>query len=276
MSDPRITPVNDRVVARWLADLHPDRTPVDPEPPSYVARPVLDLSLSPGGRRDRQLRYGDAFEVLERRGDHAFGMAVVAEYVGWVEAAGLRPATDRGEALDWVGARQTHAYAAPDFKSPEQVALPHMAILVAGEVEGKFTRTEIGWVPTVHLADTPEADPASVAERYIGTPYLWGANSSFGIDCSGMVQVALHACGKACPGDSDLQEAALGETLPAEAPARRGDLFFWKGHVAMAVDADRLIHANAFHMAVAYESIRDAMARIEAQGDGPVTSRKRL
>ena len=276
MSDPRLTPVNDRVVARWLAADHPDRTPADPEPPCHVTTPVLDLSLSPGGPRDRQLRYGESFEVLERRAGHAFGVAALAEYVGWVAESGLAPASDRGAALDWVGARQTHVYAAPDFKSPERMALPHMAIVAAAEVEGRFTRTELGWVPTAHLADTPETDPVAVAERYLGTPYLWGANASFGIDCSGLVQVALHACGRPCPADSDLQEAELGAPVAPDDPLQRGDLVFWSGHVAFAMDSQTLIHATVNHMAVSLEPFDEAVSRIAAQGDGPITARKRL
>jgi cell wall-associated NlpC family hydrolase len=86
----------------------------------------------------------------------------------------------------------------------------------------------------------------------------------------------LHACGLPCPGDSDQQEAILGDTLPPNTPAQRGDLFFWKGHVALAVSDTTLIHANVFHMAVAYENISDAITRIAAQGDGPVTRHARL
>jgi len=131
------------------------------------------------------------------------------------------------------------------------------------------------WVPAAHLApvDTLEPDPVAVAEKFLGTPYVWGGNTAFGIDCSGLVQAALLACGIECPGDADLQ-MALGEE--ATGAPRRGDLMFWKGHVALVVDADTLIHANAGHMAVACEGIEAATARIAAQGDGPVTAHRRL
>ena len=119
-----------------------------------------------------------------------------------------------------------------------------------------------------------EPDFVAVAERFLGVPYLWGGKSSLGLDCSGLVQVALTACGVNCPRDSDMQEGALGK--PASlAGLQHGDLIFWKGHVAIARGRNSMIHANAFHMAVAIEPVADALARIGAAGS-QVTSVRRL
>ncbi len=273
--DRRVWPVNDQVVARWLADRFPDRTPVDPKL-AYVSVPVLDLSLSPGGSRDRQLLYGWAFEILEQRNGCAFGICPNIDYVGWVRADALVPEGTRGEATSWVGSRQTHAFASPDMKSHEQAALSFASLLVSGSTQNRFTQTELGWVPSSHLVQSLPDDPVAVADLFLGTPYLWGGNSAFGIDCSGLVQAALTAVGQTCPADSDLQAAALGRTLDPGAAFQRGDLLFWKGHVALVADADTLIHANAYHMAVTYEPITQAITRIQSQGDGPVTRHARL
>ena len=185
---------------------------------------------------------------------------------------------------------RTYAKTIPDFKAYEDILdLSFGSLLSVTGQEGRWSEVALRlvenpdkglgfFVPTCHLRSVQEleSDPVKVAELFLGTPYLWGGNSAFGIDCSGLIQVACEACDIRCPGDSDMQEAELGRLLTEDEPLQRGDLLFWKGHVAMVVDSERLIHANAHHMAVAYEGINDAIARIERQGDGPVTSRKRL
>lgn len=251
-----------------------------------IALPIVDLLRSPDGPRDRQLLMGEAVEVPEpshpsssglTRGSPPAWIAVRATRDGY---PGYLPETalTEGRVTHRVSARATHLYPAPAFKTPERFTLSHGARLQVLSDQGRFVETPQGYVPRVHLAPLEEfaTDPVTVAEIFLGTPYLWGGNSSFGIDCSGLVQAGCLACGIACPGDSDMQEAELGESLAEEAPLQRGDLLFWRGHVAWVSDPDTLLHANAHHMAVAYEPIAEAITRITAQGDGPVTSRKRL
>jgi cell wall-associated NlpC family hydrolase len=129
-------------------------------------------------------------------------------------------------------------------------------------------------VPKQHLGpvDVFEDDPAGIAALYLDTPYLWGGNSRWGIDCSGLVQAACHACGIACPADSDMQQASLGILLPDGSIPQRNDLMFWEGHVALVWDDDTLIHANGNDMAVVFESLEEALDRIEGQ----ITAHRRL
>ena len=274
MTDPRLTPSNGRIAEDgWQDRVDSDRYVAGDW--AAVAVPLTDLRCAPEGARDRQLLLGERFLILETVDGWSFGRADRDGYVGYVAGDDLRK---DGGATHMVAARSTHLYPEADIKSPETAALSFGSRLTIAHEHRAFFETAGGaFVPKPHLRplDQPFRDPVTVAQLFFGTPYLWGGNSAFGIDCSGLVQAALLACRIACPGDSDLQEG-LGHALPEDSPLRRGDLLFWRGHVAMAVDGETLIHANAHHMAVAYEPLGAAVARIEAQGGGRVTARRRL
>ncbi|TGD43753.1 NLP/P60 hydrolase [Pseudotabrizicola sediminis] len=239
-----------------------------------VKVPIADLLAHPGGARDRQLLLGDAVTVIDLQDNHAFVQATKDGYCGWLKAAAIGPAMTP---THWVGARSSHLYSRPKVQAPERDALPFGALLSVSRLDGGFAETPFGFVPLTHLRglnDCPD-DPVAVAETFIGAPYLWGGNSASGIDCSGLVQVAMLACGLPCPGDSD-QQQSLGQDLADTLPMRRGDLMFWAGHVAWVVDARRILHANGHTMTVAFEPIAGAIARILAQDGGPVTARRRV
>lgn len=276
MTDRRLTPSNGRVAHVSLrGQVQADRY-VEGEPAS-IAVPLTDLAPSPGGRRDRQLLLGDRVTVLDRQDGAAFVQSQKDGYCGYVDAAALGPAL---QVTHRVAVRATHLYPAADIKLREQARISlgaGLAIRPGGS--GRFRETLDGlFVPAAHVRaidDRPD-DPVGVAESLLGTPYLWGGNSSDGLDCSGLVQAALLACGIPCPGDSDLQEAALGRPLASGEEYRRGDLLFWKGHVALAVGDGRIIHANAYTMSVSYEDAEAAIARIDTAGEGPLRAVKRL
>jgi cell wall-associated NlpC family hydrolase len=244
-----------------------------PGAPGAVAVPLADLCASPGGARDRQVMLGDGLVVVERRGEAVFAQMGKDGYCGWLVASAVGPAVTP---THWVAAVGTHLYPEPRVQARERAALPFGARVTVAEADAKWARVGDGFIPAMHLRAIGDwlADPVAVAEMFLGTPYLWGGNSRDGIDCSGLVQGAWLACGRDCPGDSDLQQG-LGAALADGAALRRGDLIFWKGHVALVVDADRLIHANGHSMDVRHEGIAAAIARIAAQGGGPVTARRR-
>ncbi|WP_027256679.1 C40 family peptidase [Leisingera aquimarina] len=273
MADRRRTPVNDRIAATHL-ETAPEGLARAEGTAARIGVAVADLLRAPDGARDRQLVYGEPVTVYEDRNGWSFLQVAKDSYVGYLPSASL---TAPFEATHWVSAPATHAYSADDFKSPETHALSHGSRVQVLGGTGRFLQTNLGFIPARHLSPlgVHAADPVAVAELFLGTPYLWGGNSRFGIDCSGLMQAALLACGTACPGDSDMQEAELGESAPA-GDCQRGDLLFWKGHVAMVRDAESLIHANAHDMAVAIEPIGAAIERIAAQGDGPITAHRRL
>lgn len=244
--------------------------------PHTVCAPLLDLmrKSTPGASRDTQLLYGETFTVYEIRDDGlAWGQAELDGYVGYVSAAGLDKAKPRGQRIT---ALWSHIYPTPDVRALPERDLPFMAEIAVRGTTGDFARLRGGGnVPRAHLAPVA-GDFVDQARRFIGVPYLWGGRGARGIDCSGLIQIALLAVGIPAPRDSDMQAAGLGMPLAPDAAPARGDLLFWRGHVGVLVDPDTLLHANGYHMAVAEEPLAPALTRILAQGGGPVTVRRRI
>ena len=244
-----------------------------------VAEPTAPLrqAPSPDAPLDTEALKGERVTVYEIEEGWARGKLEADGYEGFLPANALTapgaPPTHK------VAALRTLVFPGPSIKLPPLEALPLGSRLAVARIEDPFAITVSGgYVPTRHLVaiDETESDFVAVAERFLGAPYLWGGKTSLGLDCSGLVQVALTACGVPCPRDSHMQETALGRALqPDLSQLRRGDLLFWHRHVAIVRDAASLLHANAFHMAVAFEPISAAIARIRAAGS-EVTSVRRL
>jgi cell wall-associated NlpC family hydrolase len=272
----RITPLRDGIAGQGLEGLARAEVYLEPKVLTCVA-PAAGIHRSPDAASEQvdQLLFGEIFEVLEEEGAFLWGQARRDGYVGFVDATAL--ARVEARPTHRVAALRTYAFAQASIKSRAQGPYSLGALVSVEAEDGALSRIAgAGWMPKAHLAPIGEfeTDPAAVAERFVGAPYLWGGRESLGLDCSGLVQQALFACGLACPRDADQQER-LGRAIEASAFAR-GDLVFWKGHVAIGLDATRIVHANGFHMAVTIEPLEAAVTRIAASGAGQPTSYRRL
>jgi cell wall-associated NlpC family hydrolase len=246
--------------------------------PARIIFASVDVQKAP--RRDAmrmtQALMGEDVRVFETQEGWAFVQLEADGYVGFVEEEALAPRATA--ATHWLCVPSSFAYPAADLKTGPVQEIFLGARLTVTSVEGQYARTSQGnFLSVSHVKPLGEhrADPARIASEFLYVPYLWGGKTARGLDCSGLIQLALNACGINTLRDTDMQEASLGRMLAAGEALQRNDLVFWKGHVGILSGPETLIHANGTHMQVVEEPLAEAIARIAAAGS-QVTSIRRL
>jgi len=249
-----------------------------------VRAPIAPLMAMPrmDAMQVTQALFGEVIEVLDAKNGWLHARMERDGYEGHVRADDLME--DDGETATHTPlVPRTLVFPAADIKAAPARPLFMGAQLRIREWTGGFARLAEGghvWAAHLRALDAPSQTPVEIARMFLHVPYLWGGCTSAGIDCSGLVQTALRMAGHgSVPRDSGDQAQKLGAPLPPSLARagrlRAGDLIFWKGHVAMMVDDARIIHANGHHMRVAMEPLKEALARIEAGGGGPVSAIRR-
>jgi cell wall-associated NlpC family hydrolase len=196
-----------------------------------------------------------------------------------------------GRPTHTVRATSTFLYPEASIKTPPLMLLSlNTPVRVADTQERFAALAGGGYVMLHHLAaiDAPARDFIEIAERFEGTPYLWGGRTRTGLDCSALVQLAMHAAGLDCPRDTDMQVAEIGsafdvpdclstptDNLKDPEGLLRGDLVFWPGHVGIMTDGIMLLHANGHHMTTVVEPVIDAAQRIHRQTSHGVSAIRR-
>jgi cell wall-associated NlpC family hydrolase len=236
---------------------------------AFVRAPVVDLKRKPtaGAGLDTQLIYGASVMLFDESEGWAWVQCEHDGYVGYVDAEALAEAQEKP--THRVAVPRSFVYPGADLRFPRRAVLSMgSAITIVGETETRGTRYALtadgDALIAAHLRPVGEAVPdyVAVAELFLNTPYLWGGTTGFGIDCSGLVQTSMMIAGKAVLRDTDMQEERIGVEIDPSEGLQRGDLVFWKGHVAIMTDARTMIHANGHTMMVSLEPLADATQRI--------------
>ena len=280
--DVRLTPVREGVAAESLqGTVQAERFAEGKK--LHITAPVCVLKREPNDSAaiDSQLLYGERFIAYGEKDEWLWGQAPRDHYVGWIRKKAV--AEGHLNVTHQVMSRGTFLYSKADMKSQPVMKIPMASHLVVTDRvtvrDTDYLKTSRGWLIKKHVRSLSKSarDFVMVGESMLGMTYLWAGRSTFGIDCSGLVQLAMQMAGIAVLRDTDMQEATIGEAVelaPDLSGLKRGDLIFWSGHVGMMRDSENLLHANGHTMTVFSEPLESAVKRISYLYGAPSSVRR--
>ena len=210
---------------------------------------------------DSQLLYGEQFQVEESHGAYVYGYSVHDNYKVYVEREQLVKNAPKSNSI--ITNKFTHLYPEPDFKSRPDLCLSFMSQLTAmEETKDGFTQLDTGsWVYTEHISPLKDfkmpEDIAQTATLFLGSPYLYGGRSVFGLDCSALVQLVVASHGYNCPARDTKDQIDSFKTSGDKEKLERNDIVYFKGHVGIMMDDRYIINATSRHMCTVIEDVRD-------------------
>jgi cell wall-associated NlpC family hydrolase len=284
--DPRLTPAGPSLALSSLKGKVSSETFTDGIQATIIHPNVsIKANPAPNAANVSEMLFGEHLTVIKASDGWAWIQANLDDYVGFVPVAAytnksLTPTHRVSEPL-------THLYGSSDMKLPALMPLPMGSqVQVKGSIDKGFVEVTnsysgdntSGWIYESHLSplNTKPKNFTDVAEKFLGSPYLWGGRTMAGIDCSALVQMAAIMASIPCPRDTDMQLAAFKNDIRGDEPLKRGDVLFFHGHVVIMVDEKNIIHANGFVMKVMIEPLADLIERQKKIHSDPVIGRKRL
>lgn len=222
-----------------------------------------------------QILLGENFIIQKRFGKFYKGYKTYDKYKGFIEVKDLH--LDKRKKTHKIISKDCNLYKKPNNKYKLNKKIFFNSKISILDSKNNFIQTTIGWIlkknvisvnfKTKHFLDN--------FKLYLNTKYLWGGNSPKGLDCSALVQELLKFNNIYCPRDSKDQKKFFKKKI-AMKNIKKGDLLFWKGHVAIALNNKKLVHAFGAKKKVIIMDIKETIKKINMKSKLPLLCIKRI
>jgi len=237
--------------------------------------PIVNLYKKKSSKSgvDTQLLYGDNFKVIKKHNDWKKIRIKKDGYIGYIKSKKFSKPIKPNFKVSVLKAR---LFSRPSSKRKLQKFLPYESRVRIIKKSGKFSKFGKYWIKTSDLKKNnfKSKNIFKYIKLFKNTKYLWGGKSYKGIDCSALVQIFFNHNNKYCPRDSKDQEKFFKKKIKLK-NIRRNDMIFWKGHVAVALSRNKLIHAYGPMKKVVIMNTKKTIERIYKTANLKVTSIRR-
>jgi len=221
-----------------------------------------------------QLLYGDTFKKIKQSNEWTKIKNDLDGYKGFVEK---RNFTQNDKCTHKVFVLYASLYSRPDNRKKISKKLSFGSKVKILEKNKNFYKFDKYWIKKNDLQkiNHKNTDLFFYIKKFVGAKYMWGGKHYNGVDCSGLVQLFLNYNNKSCPRDAKEQLKYFKKKVILK-NIKKNDLIFWKGHVAVALSKNKIIHAYGPLKKVVIMSLKKTISRISRTSNLKVIGIRRI
>ena len=222
-----------------------------------------------------QILYGEKFLAQKKFGIFYKGYKIYDKYKGFIQIKDLH--IDKIKKTHKIISKDCYLYKKPNNKYKINKKIFFNSKISILNKKNNFIQTKIGWIlkKNIRPLNFKSNHFLDNVKLFLNTKYSWGGNSPKGLDCSALVQELLKFNNIYCPRDSKDQKKFFKKKIAIN-NIRKGDLLFWKGHVAIALNNKKLVHAFGAKKKVVIMGIEETIKKIYSKSKLPLLCVKRI
>ena len=220
-----------------------------------------------------QLLYGDKFKIIKRFNSRLKIKTSYDNYVGYITR---RKFPKNEKQTHKISVLKASLYTKPNTQSKLDKQISFCSFIKVKKCKGEFYNFDKYWIKRKDV--TPIKNKNKLFDNvkiFKNVKYKWGGNSYKGIDCSALVQIFFKFNNMFCPRDTK-DQVKLFNKVNKKNVYKKNNLIYWKGHVAICLNNNYLIHAYGPKKKVVRMNIKDTVLEIKKKSNLDVTSIKKI
>ena len=228
----------------------------------FYRKPLSDIYKKPDvvSEVTSQILYGEKFEIISKNKSWIKIKVLFDNYIGYIKN---KDYTKDHKPTHKIFILKANIY--NKQKNRTKYFLPFASRISMIHENKKFIEFEKNkWIKKSDIKNINhiEKDYLKILKLFLKTKYVWGGKTYKGIDCSAILQLFFYYNNKFYPRDTK-DQIKYSVKKNESRIFKKGDIIFWKGHVAVCINTQKLIHAYGPKKKVLIMNITETINKIE-------------